>query len=73
MTNLEGLDKNNWNEFCFDWAAFTQWEGAPAGALKTFDPTSLVQIEWKFLGSGNATSSTDGTLCIDDVRFQTAE
>ena len=67
---IDELDPENYKEYCFSWDELKQWDGSPEPAKFELDPESIVQMEWKFTARG-PDAPTNGTLCIDDVRFMT--
>jgi hypothetical protein len=70
MATIDGLMEDAYQEYCFAWEELAQWVGTPEPALHAFDPAAIVQMEWKFTARG-AEAPTNGSLCIDDVRFMT--
>ncbi len=55
---------DEYKEYCVEWA---QLALPTVPQPKPLDATGIVQMEWKF--PAGASKSTDGEICIDDVRF----
>lgn len=53
-----------YKEYCVEWAALAL---PSVPQPKAMDSKAIVQMEWKF--PAGAGESTDGQICIDDVRF----
>lgn len=55
---------DEYKEYCVEWSALAL---PSISGPKPLDAKALVQLEWKF--PAGAGVSTDGEICIDDVRF----
>jgi hypothetical protein len=75
------LSPTEYRTFCFKWEDLRQAKDAPTPFAQNTE--EVVQFEWKWPGgwptgevdaNGNdIPGSTDGTLCVDNVRFMTRE